>query len=157
MTAGLLAIGTLSGCGAGQNAVTLRPYAAADGLQAHKGDIRVIDALIVTGKDGAGALSLTIANLGTSQTATLRGIDVAGKAAKLSGGPGDVAPGAVLRVGTGGPVGVALATGGIKAGTYVPLVLHFAGALGDLAMNATAVSDSSYYATVGPSGGPSAG
>ena len=153
----MLALGALTGCGAGQNAVTLRPYAAADGLQAEKGNIRVINALVVTGKDGTGALSLSIANLGNAGSAGLRGIDVAGKAAKLSGGAGAIGPGEVLGVGTGSSIGVALAGGGLKAGTYVPLVLHFDGALGDLAMNATVVAADYYYATVGPSAAPSAG
>lgn len=152
----LTALGALTGCGAGQDAVTLQPYAAADGIQAQQGDVRVINALIVTSKEGTGALSLTIANMGTTGTVTLRGIDVAGKPATLSGASGDIAPSKVLRIGTDGPVRVALAAGGLKAGTYVPVVLHFAGALGDLAMQATAVPAESYYATVGPSVAPTA-
>ena len=55
-----------TGCAAGLNAQTLKPYAPADGVMANSGDIRILNALVVVADDssGTGVVSLTIVNRG---------------------------------------------------------------------------------------------
>jgi hypothetical protein len=54
-----------TGCAAGMNAQTVKPYAPADGVVANSGDIRILNALVVAdGSTGAGVVSLTIVNRG---------------------------------------------------------------------------------------------
>lgn len=56
----------LTGCSAGFDATSIKPYAPSDGIQADSGDIRVLNALVVAGEAGsAGVVSTTIANRGT--------------------------------------------------------------------------------------------
>jgi hypothetical protein len=54
----------VTGCAAGMNAQTLKPYAPADGVVANSGTIRVLNALEVEYSSGAGVVSLTIVNRG---------------------------------------------------------------------------------------------
>ena len=39
-----------TGCAAGLNAQTLKPYAPADGVMANSGDIRILNALVVVAR-----------------------------------------------------------------------------------------------------------
>jgi hypothetical protein len=68
LTPVLLALSLLvvtTGCAAGTNAQTLKPYAPADGVMANSGDIRVLNALVVADSStGTGVVSLTIVNRG---------------------------------------------------------------------------------------------
>jgi hypothetical protein len=54
----------VTGCAAGMNAQTLKPYAPADGVVANSGSIRVLNALVVEDPTGTGVVSLTIVNRG---------------------------------------------------------------------------------------------
>jgi hypothetical protein len=54
----------VTGCAAGMNAQTLKPYAPADGVVANSGNIRVLNALVVEDSTGTGVVSLTIVNRG---------------------------------------------------------------------------------------------
>lgn len=61
-----LALSALAGCGAGFDATSVAPYAPSDGVQADSGDIRVLNALVVTDDSGtAGTLSAAVVNRGT--------------------------------------------------------------------------------------------
>jgi hypothetical protein len=67
LTPVLLAMSSLvvtTGCAAGLNAQTLKPYAPADGVVANSGTIRVLNALVVADPSGTGVVSLTIVNRG---------------------------------------------------------------------------------------------
>jgi hypothetical protein len=54
----------VTGCAAGMNAQTLKPYAPADGVVANSGNIRVLNALVVEDPSGTGVVSMTIVNRG---------------------------------------------------------------------------------------------
>ncbi len=55
----------VSGCAAGYNAQTIQPYAAADGVIANSGALRVLDALVVSSDgSGRGVLSMVVVNRG---------------------------------------------------------------------------------------------
>ena len=63
LTLSLFVVAT--GCAAGLNAQTLKPYAPSDGVMANSGSIRVLNALVVTvDATGTGVVSLTIVNRG---------------------------------------------------------------------------------------------
>ncbi len=63
--AAALAVGLLSGCGSGFDATSIEPYAPSDGILADSGDIRVLNALVVSGSAGTtGVVSASIANRG---------------------------------------------------------------------------------------------
>jgi hypothetical protein len=67
LTPVLLALTPLAlatGCAAGMNAQTLKPYAPADGVVANSGNIRVLNALVVEDSTATGVVSLTIVNRG---------------------------------------------------------------------------------------------
>jgi hypothetical protein len=67
LTPVVLALSSLlvtTGCAAGMNAQTLKPYAPSDGVMANSGDIRVLNALVVADGNGSGVVSLTIVNRG---------------------------------------------------------------------------------------------
>ncbi len=57
----------LAGCSTGFSATSAEPYAPSDGLQATSGDLKVLNALVVSAETGSdGLVSATIANQGDS-------------------------------------------------------------------------------------------
>ena len=68
LTLALLALSSLvltTGCAAGKDSPTLKPYSPADGVVANSGTIRVLNALVVADSSGGdGVVSLTIVNRG---------------------------------------------------------------------------------------------
>lgn len=90
----------LSGCGAGRSAQTNQPYAPADGTQASQGDIRVLNAVVVSQGEGTPAvLSTSIAN-NASQADEVTAVTVGGTAATI-GGRASVPAKGILRFGGG--------------------------------------------------------
>lgn len=60
-----LALTLTAGCSAGFDATSVQPYAPSDGILADQGDIRVLNALVVSSDAGrAGVVSMTVANRG---------------------------------------------------------------------------------------------
>ncbi len=100
----------LAGCGAGRTAQTDKPYAPADGTQASQGDIRVLNAVVVSPGEGApSVLSTSIAN-NASQADEVTAVTVGGTAATI-GGEASVPAKGVLRFGGGyGTPGASVAT-----------------------------------------------
>ena len=86
-----------TGCAAGMNAQTLKPYAPADGVVANSGSIRVLNALVVEDSTATGVVSLTIVNRGnrddslTDLTSPEGSVDLTGTR--------DLAAGAAVRFG----------------------------------------------------------
>ena len=68
LTLALLALSSLAlttGCAAGKDSPTLKPYSPSDGVVANSGTIRVLNALVVADSSGGdGVVSLTIVNRG---------------------------------------------------------------------------------------------
>lgn len=96
----LAVVGLVTGCGAGRGAQTGKAYAAADGTQARRGDIQMLNAVIVTpGAAGAAVVSTTVSNRST-KTDEIIGVTADGTAATLSGDSSVPANG-VLRFGGG--------------------------------------------------------
>lgn len=82
----------VSGCAAGYNAQTIKPYAPADGVVADSGTIRALDAVVVSGAGtGRGVLSMTLVNRGdrddtlTAITSPSGRVDLTGARALAAG------------------------------------------------------------------------
>lgn len=88
----------VTGCGAGQNAQTVKPFAPADGVLANSGNIRVLNALVVAA-DGArtGVVSMTLVNRGDTDD-TLTGFTSPDGAVDLTGSR-DLTAGHAVRFG----------------------------------------------------------
>ena len=61
--AALALAGLLSGCGAGFDATSIKPYAPSDGIMADTGDLRILNMLVVASASfSSGVVVATIAN-----------------------------------------------------------------------------------------------
>lgn len=128
MTA-VLAIGLLSGCAAGHNAVTIKPYTPTDGNQAQSGTIKLRNFLVVEQMDGSAALVGTVVNSSMADTAegdAITAITVNGQPATLSTSPLPLAADqAVIFGGDSGNATGTIAALGAKAGQLVSMTVSF--------------------------------
>ena len=61
-----MAVAPLAGCSAGFDATSIEPYAPSDGVLANSGQLRILNALVVSSNSGtAGVISASIVNRGT--------------------------------------------------------------------------------------------
>ncbi len=66
MAAAAIAVAPLAGCSAGFDATSIEPYAPSDGVLANSGQLRILNALVVSSNSGtAGVISASIVNRGT--------------------------------------------------------------------------------------------
>lgn len=91
--AGALVAGVLlSGCAAGFDATSIKPYAPADGVNGESGDVRALNVLVVAAPSASsGVVVMTIANDGTRDD-RLTGIETPSGTVTLSG-PGELPAG----------------------------------------------------------------
>jgi hypothetical protein len=118
------AVFALSGCAAGLNAETQKPYAPTDGNQADSGDVKVRNLLVVDRGDGVGEIIGTVINSG-SEVDSLESIEIDGELATLSAGSFALAENRPIIF--GGPSSTATATVPLraKAGTLVRALVTF--------------------------------
>lgn len=96
LAAGALA---LSGCGAGFDATTSNVYSPANGTQQSRGEITMLNAILVVPEEGPTVLSTTVSNR-SGQPDELVSVSVNGTAAQIDGDAAVPAEG-VLRIGAG--------------------------------------------------------
>jgi hypothetical protein len=123
----LAALVVLSGCAAGHNAVTLKPYTPTDGNQANSGAIKVRNLVVVANADGTGSLIATIVNSGVEEADTLQGITVNGRPATIAADSAEVRYGSPLIFGgESANASAAVDLTDIKPGQLVDVQLIFA-------------------------------
>lgn len=88
----------LTGCAAGFNATSIKPYAPSDGVRADTGDLRIVNALVVADSTATrGVLSTTIVNRGNKPDELT---DVTSPDGQVSfTGDGTLAPGSAVPLG----------------------------------------------------------
>lgn len=124
MSLGVLSLG-LSGCAAGTDSVTIKPYAPTDGNQAQSGTIKVRNVLIVEQADGTGELLATFVNSGLENDA-VTSIVVNNAPVVLSASPLTLEPNkAVIFGGESANASGRIAAVGAKAGQLVPVTISF--------------------------------
>ena len=113
-----------TGCAAGNNAQTLKPYAPADGVDANSGTIRVLNALVVADAlGGPGVVSLTIVNRGlrddslTDLTSPDGTVDLTGNR--------DIPAGGAVRFGAATEPSATISGLTKQPGQYMTLILTF--------------------------------
>ena len=151
----LAALSTLvlvAGCSAGYNAQSIKPYAPAEGVVADRGDIRILDALVVSvAGSNRGVLSMTVVNRGsqddqiTAITSTRGRIDLTGGTDLPAGGSvvfgADTDPSATIEALSREP------------GQTIEIVVRFARTL-PITLRTVVVAPTGQYASVTP--GPQA-
>lgn len=155
LVAVLAATSVLTGCAAGLDAQTAKPYSPGDGVLATSGDVRVLNALVVAA-DGSttGLVSAGVANTGTSDD-RLSGITSPQGAVALSGDT-TIPAGGAISLGNGGSGGPTATVSGltVKPGDEVVLRLMFSRAE-PITVRTLVHPTDGYYATFTPSAVPS--
>jgi hypothetical protein len=143
-----LALLLATGCAAGLHAQTLEPYAPADGVMATSGDIRVLNALVVSDETGGtGVVSLTIVNRGnrddslTDLTSTDGTVDLTGTR--------DLPANRAVRFGATTEPSATIADLTRKPGQNITLTLRFAHSQ-PLTLNTIVVPAKGPYADITP-------
>jgi hypothetical protein len=160
----------LAGCGAGFDAQTRQVYSPSDGVRAESGELTLLNVLVVAPPDEAeatggataspasedpatGVLSMTVANRGSApdRIVELEARDVSGTQFE---GPREVAPGEVLRIGSG-EKSATVVLEGLKArpGGSVALRVVFERA-GTVEVQAPVLGAAGAYASLTPSARP---
>jgi hypothetical protein len=80
----VLAVPALSSCGMGFNAQTDQPYNVAVGVDERSSSVDVLNALVVSGSKGSGAVVATLVNNDTENDDALRDVSGAGPDADLT-------------------------------------------------------------------------
>jgi hypothetical protein len=124
----LLALSALvlaSGCSAGLQAQTVKPYSPADGVMGDSGDIRVLNALVVADATGStGVVSLTIVNRGNEDN-SLTDLTSPDGTVDLTG-TRDLPAGQAVRFGATTEPSATISDLTSKPGENITLVLTFA-------------------------------
>ncbi len=98
--AALALTGLLSGCGAGFEATSTKPYSPSDGIMADTGDLRILNTLVVAGASfSSGVVVATIANDGTEADELTEMTSPDGKVDLT--GDGTIEPGAAVQLSAG--------------------------------------------------------
>jgi hypothetical protein len=141
-------VAALTGCGAGQDAQTIKAYSPADGVIGNSGDIRAVDALVVgAGDSGDGVLSLTLVNRGDGSD-RLTGITSPDGSVDLTGS-GALAPGKAVYFGADTTPSATISGLKAKPGDTVTLKLTFANTA-PMTLRTVVVPATGYYASVTP-------
>ena len=105
----VLAAPVLSSCGTNFNAQTDQVYNPAVGVDARSGSVDVLNALVVSGSNGSGALIATLVNNDQTQPDKLVKVAGSGRDQALQvtlGGPKEIKPGGLVNLATEGPIAV---------------------------------------------------
>ncbi|MGH3444639.1 MAG: hypothetical protein ACRDPB_04635 [Nocardioidaceae bacterium] len=124
----LLAVPLLSSCGVNFGAQTIQDYNPAVGVFDRSGAVDVVNALIVSGKNGSGTVVATLVDNDQKHGDTLKKVtagntrnqDITGTVA----GPTSIPAGGILDLASSGGVSVKGPT--IKPGAFIPLTFVFA-------------------------------
>jgi len=121
----LSALVLVTGCAAGLQAQTIKPYSPTDGVMGNSGTIRVLNALVVAdGTSGTGVVSLTIVNRGNEDD-SLTGLTSPDGTVDLTG-TGDLPAGQAVRFGAATEPSATISDLQSKPGENITLVLTFA-------------------------------
>jgi hypothetical protein len=120
----LTAAALLSGCSAGFDATSVKPYAPSDGIMADTGHLRIINTLVVAGSSfSSGVIIASIANRG-SKADELIGITSPDGTVDLTG-DGTVQPGTAVHLGAGTDPSATLSSLTSLPGETITLHLRF--------------------------------
>jgi hypothetical protein len=123
--AGLLAAGTLAGCGTGTDAQTNEIYNPAVGVNARSADVNVLNLLVVADPDGSGTVSTALVNQSTEPD-QLTAVTASNEGQELTvdaqGLPLDLEAGRLTTLETASPVFVQ----DVAPGYFLTLSLTFA-------------------------------
>lgn len=125
LTIALLGLGLLSGCAAGSNAVTIKPYTPTDGNQVQTGTIKVRNFLVVVQADGSATVIGTAVNSAV-ESDVITSISVNGQAVSLTPQPlvlNQNAP--IIFGGESGNATANVPALGAVAGQLVPVMMTF--------------------------------
>jgi hypothetical protein len=122
----VLAVPALSSCSTirGFDVATNEPYTPGAGVNAVEGDVKVLNALIVSGQAESGTFIASLANDSTTETASFEGVSGAdGNTIEADDFTAvEIAPRGLVNLATeGGPT----ISGSFEAGDFVPLTLSF--------------------------------
>lgn len=152
----------LSGCGAGFSAQTNQVRIPADGMPATSGQLKVLNALIVSDGTG-GKVSLSLAN-GAARVVATTDLDkgavqisaiASGEQTATLAGPTTVRASTALQVGAG-ETSATFSGGQFRPGTYVPLSVEVNGNQRITLDKVPVVPPTGYYSSFGPTPEPSA-
>lgn len=142
----------LAGCAAGFDATASKPYAPSDGVQADSGDIRVLNALVVSGEDGrTGVVSATVVNRGDDSDGNDRLTGVTSPDATIVlAGTGDLMSGSAVTLGSGTDPTASVTDLTKAAGETMTLEFSFA-RTEPVTLRTVVVAATGDYAEMGPS------
>lgn len=139
----------LAGCSPGFNATSIKPYAPSDGVRADSGDLRVLNALVVSSSSyTSGVLSATIVNRGDKPDRLTDVTSPAGQATFT--GDGTLDPGSALTLGAGTDASVTLSGLTKLPGETITVKLTFQRA-DPLTLHTFVVTPEGPYASITPS------
>ncbi len=150
----LLAAPALSSCGVNFRAQTDQPYNPSVGVDDRSGSVDVLNALVVSGTNGSGAVIATLVDNDPAQADALQGIAGAGGDSSLKVTPGGqtaVPAGGLLNLATKGRI--ALRGPRVTPGNFVGLTFTFRRGQA-VTMQVPVVANSAEYAGVTVPTGP---
>src|SRR3954454_7558675 len=122
----VLGVPALTSCSVNFDAQTDQPYNPSAGVDDRSGQVDVLNALVVSGTNGSGAVIATLVNNDQSKADSLRGVSGAGSDSSLRGTPGGkttIPAGGLLNLATDGSI--AVRGGRIVSGNFVGLTFTF--------------------------------
>lgn len=143
-----LAVTALSSCSVSFDAQTDQVYNPSTGVDDRSGQVDVLNALVVSGEPGSGAVIATLVNNDEEQADSLEGVAGSGPDASVKvtpGGATDIANGGLLNLATDGQIAVRGEQ--VEAGAMVTLTFTFARAEA-ITVDAPVVTDTAEYADV---------
>lgn len=146
--AALALIGLLSGCGAGFEATSVKPYAPSDGIMADSGDLRILNMLVVASDSfSSGVVVGTIVNDGTKAD-TLTDLTSPDGTVDLTG-DGTIEPGAAVALSAGSELSATISSLTALPGETITLHLRFSRA-DPVTIHTVVVPATGAYATITP-------
>jgi hypothetical protein len=122
----VLAVPLLSSCGVNFGAQTDQVYNPSAGVDDRSGTVDVLNALVVSGKDGSGTLIASLVNNDEIRADTLQGVAGSGSDSSLKvtpGGATTIPAGGLLNLATDGQIFLSGAR--VQAGNFVKVTLTF--------------------------------
>lgn len=149
-----LAVTALSSCSVNFDAQTDQVYNPAVGVNDRSGTVDVLNALVVSGDEGSGAVVATLVNNDQERADSLRGVAGSGDDSSLKVTPGgrtEIPNGGLLNLAKDGRIAVRGEQ--VKAGGVVTLTFTF-GRAGAVTVNAPVVPNTADYSDVTLPGAP---
>jgi copper(I)-binding protein len=150
----VLAVPALSSCAVSFGAQTDQVYNPSTGVDDRSGAVDVLNALVVSGTTGSGAVIATLVNNDQQRPDELRGVAGSGSDASLKvtpGGATTIPAGGLLNLATDGRIAIRGAR--VAPGNFVTITFTFARAQA-ITVQAPVVANSSEYAGVKVPTGP---